>query len=390
MKLLPLASSTWSQEEKDSIRQVLDSGKLSMGPKVEEFESEFSRYLGSKFSVMFNSGSSANLAMLAALRYTKALEIPAKGEILVPSVSWSTTYYPVHQLGYTLKFVDVDPGTLNLDPTLVEAAISERTIAILAVNLLGNPADLLSLRHIATKNNIVLLEDNCESLGAELGSSKAGTYGLMSSHSFYFSHHICTMEGGMVSTDSTEIRDVLLSLRSHGWLRDLGPDNSIHPLSDDSWEDLFKFVLPGYNLRPLEMSGAVGLVQLAKFAEFLNNRRSNAAKLQKLVDSSSNFSFQVENGRSSWFGFSILLKNELRGRRREILDLLRQAGVETRPVVAGNFARNPVVELLRHAPVGPLPVADIIHSDGFFIGNHHYDISLALERVVEQIQSFRP
>lgn len=387
--MLPLASSTWDHLEQKVVSDVVSSGNLTMGEKVRDFENKFSAYIGKRFSVMFNSGSSANLAMLAAMRYTRHLDVPHSGEVIVPAVSWSTTFYPVHQLGYRLNFVDIDPYTLNLDVNQVRESINSSTVAILAVNLLGNPAHLQELKSLADQHGLLLLEDNCESLGAETGGSKAGSFGLMSTHSFYFSHHICTMEGGMVSTDSADVRDVLISLRSHGWLRGLSADNSIHPLSQDAWSDLFKFVLPGYNLRPLEISGAIGSIQLDKFDRFLDSRRQNATTLMKLVGSKSNFRLQSETGRSSWFGFAFILQNNLQGRRKEVVDRLREQGVESRPIVAGNFAKNPVMRHLNHSPIGDLPVADTVDREGFFIGNHHYDICSSLERVVEIIDQIQ-
>lgn len=381
MRKLPLSASTWDNAEFHAILEVLKSGKYTMGETVEKFESEFATYSGTNYAVMFNSGSSANLALLYSLKYSKTFSIPEGSQVVVPAVSWSTTYYPVSQAGFELRFVDVDKSTLNLDIGEVEQAITDRTRAILAVNLLGNPADLVGLQKLADKYDLLLIEDNCESLGAELNGKKAGTFGLAGTYSFFFSHHICTMEGGMVTTNSLELSQYLKSIRAHGWTRGLPRDNLVHALSGDEWEDLYRFVLPGFNLRPLEIEAAAGIAQLQKFPNFLSVRRANAKKFQECFKSLNGVSMQKENGDSSWFGFSLLLEGHLGGRRLDVLSKLREHGVETRPIVAGNFVRNPVISHLRHSIFGSLKSADYIHENGFFFGNHHFDVQEELQEL---------
>ena len=383
-----LASPTWNDDEIDVAISVLRSGELSMGAQVSNFEREFAEYIGTKYAVMFNSGSSANLGMVAAMRYFKGSKIQEGDEIIVPSVSWSTTNYPVNQAGFVLNFVDIDPETLNMDINLVKQAINEKTRAIFAVNLLGNPAQLLELKALADEHNLYLIEDNCESLGAKISNKRTGSFGLAGAHSFYFSHHICTMEGGMVTTDSKELMEALVSIRAHGWTRGLEKDNSVYPKSENEWEDLFRFVLPGYNLRPIELSAAIGRVQLKKFGGFLSERRKNAAKFQEIFGNSSDFRIQQEVGESSWFGFSIVLTGKLEGKRTELIKFLTDKGIATRPIVAGNFAKNPVMKHLIHSQIPPLPNSDFIDTNGFFIGNHHFDVSTHLLNIRKLIESF--
>jgi CDP-6-deoxy-D-xylo-4-hexulose-3-dehydrase len=315
MSFYPLASTTWGVEEQSALQEVIASGAFTMGQRVRDFESQFAEHFGSNYAVMFNSGSSANLALLAALRYDTTVNLPVNSNIIVPAVSWSTTYYPVNQLGYKLNFVDIDLETLNLDINQIEAAIDKDTSAILAVNLLGNPCDLQKISDIATKHNLILVEDNCESMGATLNSKQAGTFGLAGTYSTFFSHHISTMEGGVVVTDSESLMHTLKSIRAHGWTRDLPAKNFVHDKSGNDWEDLFRFVLPGYNLRPLEMEAALGTQQLRKLDDFILQRRENAAYLKSITPKLRNFLFQKETGNSSWFGFSVVLRNEFRGRR---------------------------------------------------------------------------
>ena len=386
--IYPLASTTWDAEDVQAATKLLERNQLTMGAEVKKFEADFAEYIGTKYAVMFNSGSSANLGMLAALRYVQNSPVSEGDEVIVPAVSWSTTYYPVNQAGLTLKFVDVDLNTLNMDVDLAEKAISPKTKAILAVNLLGNPAELTKLRELAVKHDLVLLEDNCESLGAELDGEKAGSFGLAGTYSFFFSHHICTMEGGMVTTNSKEFAETLISIRAHGWTRGLENENSVHNKSDNEWDDLFRFVLPGYNLRPIELSGAIGQVQLRKFPEFLDWRRRNAEVFIDLFGNREELIVQKEIGKSSWFGFSLILSGKLIGKRAELLAHFSKHGIETRPIVAGNFTVNPVMKHLNHTPLASFPNAELLHKEGFFIGNHHLDFASELKKVFEVFESF--
>lgn len=388
MTLMPLSLSTWDVEEIEAIVEVLKSGNLTMGKLVEEFESSFADYSGTKHAVMFNSGSSANLALLFALKYLYKDKLPEDSEFIVPAVSWSTTFFPVVQAGFKLKFVDIDGGSLNINPNRVREAITSNTKAIFAVNLLGNPASLIELKQIADDNNLTLIEDNCESLGAELNGKLSGTYGLAGTYSFFYSHHICTMEGGMVTTDSLQLSQYLKSVRAHGWTRGLPKENFVHNLTGDEWSDRFRFVIPGFNLRPLEVSAAAGIVQMKKFNRFLQVRRTNAEYFKKLFSSLNGVRIQTENGHSSWFGFSIVLEGNLQGKRSELVKVLETAGIETRPIVTGNFLKNPVISLLNHEVYGPLDNADDINDNGLFFGNHHIPVERELDQIASLIRDF--
>ena len=384
-----LASSTWGTEEINALNKVVATGKFTMGKEVSRFEDEFATAVGSNFSVMFNSGSSANLALLAALRYLNAPLFGPGDEIIVPAVSWSTTYYPIHQLGGVLRFVDVDPKTLNIDPTKIEQAITNKTKGIFVVNLLGNPAPWDEIYSIAEMHNLFVIEDNCESLGAELNGKSTGTFGLGGTFSTFFSHHISTMEGGLVATDSKELFQTLKSIRAHGWTRDLPKDNYVYPKTGSDWEDLFRFVLPGYNLRPLEIEAAIGCEQIKKLPSFVEARRANALLFQKAMLDFPEVDIQSENGKSSWFGFSLILRDKLEGKRPLLVEKLQASEIESRPIVTGNFTRNPVIQHLDHAPIPPLPGSDLIHDQGLFVGNHHYDLTEQIERLHSVLSDFQ-
>jgi CDP-6-deoxy-D-xylo-4-hexulose-3-dehydrase len=384
----PLASSTWDDEEYAAMQQVIKNGKFTMGEQVSTYEENFAEYIGSKYAVMSNSGSSANLLMIAGAKYVKDSPLKEGDSIIVPAVSWSTTYYPIHQLGYELSFVDIDIETLNLDCDAVEKSITDNTKCIFAVNLLGNPANLNRLREIAKNHNLILFEDNCESLGSQIENKFTGTFGTAGTFSSFFSHHISTMEGGVTVTNDTNLYEAMLSLRAHGWTRELPKNNSVFTKTGEEWDDYFRFVLPGYNLRPLELEGALGITQLKKLDSFVEQRRQNAVYLFNNTNSLKHIKFQKEFGRSSWFGFSILLTGPLQGKRKLLVQNLSKASIESRPVVAGNFARNPVLKHLRHKAIPKLVNADFIHENGLFVGNHHYPMQPQLDRLCDVLETF--
>jgi len=380
----PLATSSWDQAEYDAIQRVIASDRYSMGAEVAAFEAQFARQFGSAHAIMVNSGSSANLLMTAALFYTSnpALRLQRGDEIIVPAVSWSTTYAPLGQYGLRMKFVDIDLHTLNYDLDALAEAVTDRTRAIMVVNLLGNPNDFDRIRAIIGDRPIVMIEDNCESMGATFNGRQCGTQGVMGSYSAFFSHHISTMEGGIVTTDDEELYHVMLSLRAHGWTRNLPKFNRLTgEKSDDPFEESFRFVLPGYNLRPLEMSGAIGQEQLRKLPGLIAGRRANGALFQERMQNHPKFIIQQETGESSWFGFSLLLRPGAGLDRREVVRDLTARGFECRPIVAGNFAKNPVMQHFDHDIHGSLKNAGYIDVNGLFVGNHHYPIPDAIEEL---------
>lgn len=373
----PLATATWGQEEQDAMQRVIASGMYTMGAHVLAFERDFARYVGSNHCVMVNSGSSAILLMVAALFYTKnpALKLQRGDEVIVPAVSWSTTYYPLYQYGLKIKFVDIDLNTLNYDLNQLEQAVTDQTRAIMAVNLLGNPNDFGRIQQIIGGRNIVLMEDNCESMGAKYQGKQAGTFGVMGGYSSFFSHHISTMEGGMIVTDDEELYQILLSLRAHGWTRNLPKHNLVcSEKSDDPFEESFRFVLPGYNVRPLEMEGALGIEQVKRLPMLIEERRKNGKLLQAALADHPDLIIQQEIGESSWFGFSLVIRPGSKLTRKALVIKLNELGFECRPIVAGNFAKNEVVKYFDSEVHGVLKNAEHIDQNGLFVGNHHYSI----------------
>ena len=233
-----LASSSWDNKEIDAIQKVISSNMFTMGEFVKKYEKEFAKYTQNKYCVMVNSGSSANLLAVASLFYKKENPLKRGAEVIVPAVSWATTYYPLYQYGLKLKFVDVDKYTLNFDIEELKKAVSSNTRMIFAVNLLGNPNEYDSIQEIIDGKNIYLLEDNCESLGGIYKNQMLGSIGIMGTYSTYFSHHMSTMEGGVVGTDDEELYEILLSIRSHGWTRHLPEDCIICKKNKNPFEEI--------------------------------------------------------------------------------------------------------------------------------------------------------
>jgi len=365
----PLATSTWGSEELAAIQTVIDKDMYTMGDSVKQFEEEFSKFINRKYSVMVSSGSAANLIATGALFFTKNQKLERGDEVIVPAVSWSTTYFPLQQYGLKLKFVDIDLETLNYDLNALKEAISDNTRLLVVVNLLGNPNDFEVINALIKDKNIVLLEDNCESMGAEYKGKQTGTFGELSTFSTFFSHHMATMEGGLVTTDDEELYHILLSLRAHGWTRDLPQNNLVCNKGEDEFEESFRFVLPGYNVRPVEMSGAIGVEQLKKLPAFLKQRRENAVFFNSLFKNNSNFIIQKEIGSSSWFGFSLIIKPTSQLDRADVITKLKQNNIDCRPIVAGNFTRNEAMKYFDYDIYGELINADYLHDHGFFVGN---------------------
>lgn len=376
----PLAASSWGEEEIAALQDVIASGQFTMGPKVKEFEAAFAAHLGMKHAVMVNSGSSANLIATAALFHTAKRALARGDECIVPAISWATTYHPLQQYGLKLKFLDVELDTLNVDCCLLERALGPRTKALMAVSILGNPAALDVMRDFCDRHGLWFIEDNCESLDAELNGRKAGSFGDLTTHSFFFSHHMSTMEGGMVTTNDLELAHLCRALRAHGWTRDLPPDSPIYTRTGSDFFEAYRFILPGYNVRPLEMSAAVGLEQLRKLPAMIARRRANLAHFQKLFGGDDRFITPRENGRSSSFTFPIILNPKYRFDREQVFAALRAAGIQYRIITGGNMLRHDVMKFYDYEIVGNgCPNADIAHDHGFFVGNHPHDLTAQID-----------
>jgi len=383
----PLATNTWDDKELQAIQSVIDKDIYTMGDSVAKFEQDFAKFIDRKYCVMVSSGSAANLIATAALFYTKRPMLNRGDEVIVPAVSWSTTYFPLQQYGLKLKFVDIDLDTLNYDLASLESAITNNTKMIMTVNLLGNPNDFDVINNLVKDKDIFIFEDNCESMGAEYKNKQTGTFGILSTFSTFFSHHMATMEGGFVTTDDKELYHILLSLRAHGWTRDLPKENHVANKSDDWFEESFRFVLPGYNVRPVEMSGAIGIEQLKKLPLFLKQRRKNAKLFIELFKDHSNFSIQKDVDNSSWFGFSLIIRPESSLKRKDIINKLQEDKIDCRPIVTGNFTKNEVMKYFDYEIHKELKNADYLHENGFFVGNSQVCLESEINSLFKVLKS---
>lgn len=401
-----LVSLTWGDEERQAAIRVLDSGNYTMGENVREFEERFARRLGMKYAVMSNSGSSANLIAVASLFYKKENPLKRGDEVIVPCISWATTFHPLHQYGLKLKFVDIDLHTLNYDVKELKKAVTKNTKMIVAVSILGNPCQFDEITKLCSENNIILFEDNCESMGAKFNGRYTGTFGLVNTFSTFFSHHISTIEGGLVLTDDREIYNLLKSLRNHGWTRDQDKDSPIFERRDDDFFEAYRFILPGYNLRPTEIQGAIGNVQLNKLEEFIGIRRKNAEHFVNLFRGDERFITQKEVGESSWFAFTMIINPALAPplhagaglacksgvnpessiSRDKVLKKLRDANIEHRIITGGNILRHDVIKYYDYVATKSVN-ADIAHYNGFFVGNHPYDIRDKIDYLHETLKT---
>lgn len=381
-----LASSTWGEEERLAILEVMDSDIYTMGKRVRQFEEKFAGYFGMKYAVMVNSGSSANLIAVASLFYRKENPLKRGDEVIVPCISWATTFHPLHQYGLKLKFVDIDLQTLNYDIEELKKAVTTNTKMIVAVSILGNPCQFDEITKLCQEKNIILFEDNCESMGAKFDGRYTGTFGLVNTFSTFFSHHISTMEGGLVLTNDKEIYNLLKSLRNHGWTRDQDEGSPIFEIKSDDFFEAYRFILPGYNVRPGEIHGAIGIRQLDKLEHFLQIRRKNAAHFVDLFKNDARFIIQREVGKSSWFCFTLVINPEMKLDRKKILQKLKDSDIEHRIVTGGNILRHDVIKYYDYE-VTKSNNADIAHYNGFFVGNHPYDIRDKIEHLHQTLKN---
>jgi len=384
-----LAYSTFSEEEKKVIYEVVESDKFTMGEKVKKFEEEFANFFGKKYAIMVNSGSSANLVALASLFFKKENPLKRGDEVIVPSISWATTYYPLQQYGLKLKFVDIALETLNYDIELLKEAITPKTKMIVTVSVLGNPNYFDEIEALCKKRNIYLFDDNCESMGAEYNGKFTGTYGIVNTFSTFFSHHISTMEGGLILTDDFEIYSLCKSLRNHGWTRDQDENSPIFEKKEDDFFEAYRFILPGFNVRATEIQGALGSVQLKKLPEFLRIRRKNAKYFQKKFQNDDRFIIQKEIGKSSWFSFIMMVNPKSKLKREDILKVLQKSEIGHRIITGGCFLEHDVIKYFDYKEFKEAKNARYAHYNGWFVGNAPIDLKQEIDYLYEVLKGIK-
>ena len=397
---VPLASSGLRLKDVTAAIEVLESGNLTMGSNVRNFEDKMAEYVGSKFFIMTNSGSSANLAIFEALLR------PAKGDpklvagdaVLVPAIAWPTTIWPIVQLGLKPIFVDIDPITLGIDIKKAEDAIIKSEVpvkAIFPIHTLGRALNESLIMSLCKKFQIIYVSDVCESLGSFLNGKHAGASSLASSFSFYFSHHITTMEGGGIATNSIDFANDLRSIRSHGWSRDRS-DSSEWTKQVSINDAKFLFITSGYNIRPMEIQAAIGNSQISDIATFLRRRRTIAKYINDKLENTkfkligSETLANIDDSESnSWMLLPIRAFSDIDGLgdKRKLLSHFEANGIETRPVLTGNFLDQPAMKRIYSPSPNPrdFPVSDLITNTTFLIGAHHDISDSQVEYIGEKI-----
>lgn len=360
---IKLVKDTITNGEIDDLCKWLSTyPKLTKGLLTEEFEQKWSEWQGTKYSVFLNSGSSANLAMLYALKISNRLK---NNKIILPCVSWVTTISPAIQFGMEPILCDTDRETLGLDIDCLEKLCKENNPAcIMLVHVLGIPNKLKEIKEICKKYDIVLLEDSCESVGSVYEDKKTGTFGLMSSFSTYYGHHFSTIEGGFVSTDDFELYEILKSIRSHGWSRDLSDKTKTNLQIEhdvDDFKNLYTFYYPGFNLRATDVQAFLGINQLKTLNDRNDKRYKNLLKYNELIKNS--YWKYTPSGFISNFAYPIIhpLKNKL-------VKKLTENGVECRPLICGSMSRQPFY--YKKYGFKMYPFSDIIHDYGFYLPNN--------------------
>ena len=366
----PLSMPTYGVRE---IMEALDSMcsfQTSMSAKTRRFERQFAEYQGCADGVFCNSGSSADLLLAFLLTDPRCRKLQPGDEVLVPVVTWPTHIWSVMMAGLKPVFVDVDPTTLNICLDDLKAKITERSRAIFLVHLMGNPCNMDYICDLAREHGLEILEDCCEALGSEWDGIKVGNFGLAGSYSFFFSHHMMTMEGGMISARDVDIADRLRILRAHGWVRN---SEGTH-YDDQSYKDIdprYAFVNWGFNLRPTEVQSAFGIHQLEKLPAMNARRVEKGEELFKFLEQYRDILMvptRHPKAHAVWFAIPMVLTESAPFTVDDFKNFLESHGVETRPLVTGNILRHPVREVFPDLQIGSFKGADIVHSRGFYIG----------------------
>ena len=363
-KPVNLAEDTISQADLEATAKwMLIGNRLTKDALTVEFEREFAEWMGCNHAVFVNSGSSANLLMIYAAKEAGRLR---NNKVIAPAVSWVTTVSPLMQLGFDVRLCDCDRENLGLDLSHLEALCRDEAPSMLIlVHVLGHANHMHEIRQICARYGVLLLEDSCEALGSTSGDRKLGCHGVAGSFSFYYGHHISTIEGGMVVTDDAELYQVMLSLRSHGWSRDLDPARRERLKSQhkvDEFRNFYTFYHAGFNLRSTDLQAFIGRMQLQKLDQICATRAQNFDTYANAL--SGFYQQRSDTGLLSSFAYGTLVRN-----RMEVFEALKAHQIECRPLICGNIARHPF--WVREYGEQILPNADLVHEYGIYLPNHH-------------------
>ena len=382
---ITLAKDTIANDDIDNLIEWLKTyPKLTKGPVTVQFESEFSKYIGSKYSIFVNSGSSAILLTLYSLIEMGKLK---KGDnVLLPALSWATDFAPLIQLGLQPILVDANADDLSIDIEHAKDLICKfDPKALILVSVLGLVPNMTEIVDLCNANGVILLEDACESLGSDFNGKKLGTFGFASMFSTYFGHHISTLEGGVICTDNFEFAEMMLSLRSHGWSRDMTQASQIalkkkNNVSD--FEELYTFYHCGFNLRPTDLQAYVGLSQLEKLPRYIENREKNFKFLIENIDNQFWKPKLIGNRFYSNFAYPMITS-----KRNEVVNAVKHENIEVRPLIAGSISRQPFYLNADIKNRIETPFANKIHSEGLYLPNHALLTKDDLNRICRAVNS---
>lgn len=378
---VPLIIPSYSFQEVNQAVESLLTTRITLnqsdGNKVQQFEEAWSEYIGTSHGIMVNSGSSANLLALHVLANPATPNrIKPGDEVITPAVTWHTTVSPIIGIGAVPVLVDVRLDDCTIDVDAIEAEITPKTRAIMPVHLLGNPCQMDRIMDIAERHNLYVLEDTCEAHGSAFDGQRCGRMGHLGTFSFFFSHHITTMEGGMVVTSNDDFAELGCIMRSQGVIRNTKRrvELEAHYKSIPEYKDIderYLFANMGFNLRPTELNGGFGIEQVGKIDGFLEQRGKNDAYWRNRLSKYDDLFYMPGNpaqGRA-WFCFPIILKPGVSFTREDLVAHLTQCHIETRPIMSGNVAAQPAMKHFEHRTTS-LDHAKLIHQNGFFWGNH--------------------
>ena len=376
---ISLAEDTISHEELESLSAwILAGNRLTKNGETLAFEAEFEEYMGVKHAIVTNSGSSSNLLMIYALKEAGYLR---NNKVIAPAVSWVTTVSPLLQFGFDVSLCECDAHNLGLDINHLEQLCkTERPALMILVHVLGHANHMDEIQRICKKYDVLLIEDSCESLGSQVNGRKLGGLSTAGSFSFYYGHHISTIEGGMVVTNDTNLYHVMLSLRSHGWSRDLPAKIRDGLMADhgiDEFRNLYTFYYPGFNLRSTDLQAFIGRSQLKKLDRITVDRERNYNTYRAALG---DFFCQTSStDPMSSFAYGTLIEN-----RNEVFEHLSRNDIECRPLICGNIGRHPFWTKRYGDP--QLKNADIVHDFGIYMPNHH---NLSEEHVKFVCETFK-
>ena len=373
----PLLSNAFSAKDILEGQKVLKSRQITMSKKTKLFEKKFAKYIGSKYAVMVNSGSSANLLAVSLLTNPlRKVRFNPGDEVIIPVVCWSTSLWPIIQHGLKPVFVDIDLDNININLDELNKLITKKTKAIFCVHVLGLSANMKKLKNIAVKKKLMIIEDTCESFGSKYNKKYLGTFGDAGTYSFYYSHQITSGEGGMITCNNKKDYEILLSLRSHGWAREKFIQNR-YKKNYANLDPRFLFVNSGYNVRPTEIQAAIGLNQFKRKDIFRKNREFNRKAIIEKVFKNKRFNKQIsflevkKNMDPSWFGLVIFIDKKYKNKKIKFLNFLQKKGIETRPIISGNFMNQPAIKLYNlNKKKLKFHNAQVLENLGFFIGLH--------------------